>query len=221
MQSPVAKTDAFLNVESTLASVATMEPVAATLLPAPQLNPGDSAHRAFAAGNPFPVAADSSSIYAASGVLTEGALARALEATAHATLSAGALAPSIESLRHAVGSALVGAGHDSAAQLLGAGAWNLEASSLRIEIPGIRQKMLSLTINGAAEKVIRQELQRMGAPTRFMVIPGEGAASTAKPVSTAPLAGSIQETALGNPLVQRAREIFNAEVRSVVDLRQK
>ena len=37
----------------------------------------------------------------------------------------------------------------------------------------------------------------------------------------APLAGSIQEAALANPLVQRAREIFKAEVRTVVDLRQK
>jgi DNA polymerase-3 subunit gamma/tau len=36
-----------------------------------------------------------------------------------------------------------------------------------------------------------------------------------------PLAGGIQEAALANPLVQRAREIFKAEVRSVVDLRQK
>jgi len=38
---------------------------------------------------------------------------------------------------------------------------------------------------------------------------------------SAPPAGSIQEAALANPLVQRAREIFKAEVRSVVDLRQK
>jgi DNA polymerase-3 subunit gamma/tau len=36
-----------------------------------------------------------------------------------------------------------------------------------------------------------------------------------------PPAGSIGEVALANPLVQRAREIFKAEVRSVVDLRQK
>jgi DNA polymerase-3 subunit gamma/tau len=36
-----------------------------------------------------------------------------------------------------------------------------------------------------------------------------------------PLAGSVQEAALANPLVQRAMEIFQAEVRSVVDLRQK
>jgi DNA polymerase-3 subunit gamma/tau len=38
---------------------------------------------------------------------------------------------------------------------------------------------------------------------------------------SAPPAGSIQEVALAHPLVQRAREIFKAEVRSVVDLRQK
>jgi DNA polymerase-3 subunit gamma/tau len=31
----------------------------------------------------------------------------------------------------------------------------------------------------------------------------------------------VQEEALNHPLVQRAREIFNAEVRSVVDLRTK
>jgi DNA polymerase-3 subunit gamma/tau len=36
-----------------------------------------------------------------------------------------------------------------------------------------------------------------------------------------PIAGSIQEAALANPLVQRAKEIFKADVRSVVDLRQK
>jgi DNA polymerase-3 subunit gamma/tau len=35
------------------------------------------------------------------------------------------------------------------------------------------------------------------------------------------VAGSIQEAALGNPLVQRAQEIFKAEVRSVLDLRPK
>ena len=50
-----------------------------------------------------------------------------------------------------------------------------------------------------------------------MVIPGEGVAATS-PVA-GPDAGSIQEAALEHPMVQRAKEIFNAEVRSVVDLR--
>jgi DNA polymerase-3 subunit gamma/tau len=129
-------------------------------------------------------------------------------------------APTIDALRHAIGSALVNAGHNSAAQLLGSGTWLLETSSLRIEVPGVGKKMLTLTVNAAAEKIIRQELQRLGAPSRFMVVPGEGAAQPAVPMA-APLAGSIQEAALANPLVQRAQEIFKAEVRSVVDLRNK
>jgi len=129
----------------------------------------------------------------------------------------------MESLRHAIGFALVDAGHSSAAQLLGSGVWNLDGANLRIEVPGMGKKMLALTVNAAAEKIIRQELQRLGAPTRFLVVPGDGTPGvpqTAVAIAT-PLAGSIQETALSNPLVQRAREIFKAEVRSVVDLRQK
>jgi len=129
-------------------------------------------------------------------------------------------APGIDAIRHAVGVALAEGGHVSAAQLLGSGTWTIDGSSLRIEVPGMGKKMLSLTINAPAEKIIRQELQRLAAPTRFMVVPGEGAASTAH-VEAAPLAGSVQEAALNNPLVQRAKEIFKAEVRSVVDLRQK
>jgi DNA polymerase-3 subunit gamma/tau len=127
----------------------------------------------------------------------------------------------VEAVRLAIGTALLEAGHDSAAQLLGTGAWTLEATSLRIEVPGMGKKMLALTINAAAEKIIRQELLRLAVPTRFLIVAGEGAASSAAAISAAPLAGSVQEAALSNPLVQRAKEIFNAEVRSVVDLRQK
>ena len=129
-------------------------------------------------------------------------------------------AASIETLRLAVISALADAGHATAAQLLGAGAWSVDGSSLRIEVAGMGKKMLSLTVNAAAEKIIRQELQRLGAPSRFLVVPGDGsgAGTVVVPLATA---GSIQETALANPLVQRAKEIFKAEIRSVVDLRTR
>jgi DNA polymerase-3 subunit gamma/tau len=129
--------------------------------------------------------------------------------------------PSIESVRQAACSALVAAGHTSAAQLLGSGAWTLDGNNLRIEVPGMGKRMLALTVNAAAEKIIRQELQRLGAPTRFLVVPGKGAAQAPAAADSAPLAGSVQEAALNNPLVQRAREIFQAEVRSVLDLRPR
>jgi DNA polymerase-3 subunit gamma/tau len=170
---------------------------------------------AFQGATPFPAATAQATGFASGETLTEGALAVAPRAAVAATSL-----PSIEAIRHAVGCALVEGGHVSAAQLLGAGAWTLDGGSLRIEVAGMGKKMLALTINAAAEKIIRQELQRLGAPSRFLVVPGEGAAQPAAPMA-APLAGSIQEAALANPLVQRAREIFKAEVRSVVDLRQK
>ena len=83
------------------------------------------------------------------------------------------------------------------------------------------KKMLSLTVNAAAEKIIRQELQRLGASSRFLVVAAANGAGRPPAVTLHAIAGSVQEEALNNPLVQRAREIFNAEVRSVVDLRVK
>jgi DNA polymerase-3 subunit gamma/tau len=202
-----ARMDSVLKPESAVGPVATMErsPSAAS-----------SVVVAEAAASPFPASATPVTGYASP--LTDGALAKAPEAAA---FSAGA--PSMETVRHAVGSALVSAGHSSAAQLLGAGAWNIDGASLRIEVSGVGKKMLALTVNAAAEKIIRQELQRCGAPTRFLIVPGEGTGGTGQATEAmpAPIAGSIQEAALANPLVQRATEIFKAEVRSVVDLRQR
>ena len=127
---------------------------------------------------------------------------------------------SVESLRQEVVNALAQAGHGSAAQLLGNGTWRLESTSVNVAVPGMGKKMLSLTVNPAAEKIVRQELQRLGAPTRFVVSAGEGSAPAvvAAPVA---LVGSVQEAALQHPIVKSAQEIFKAEVRSVVDLRQK
>jgi DNA polymerase III subunit gamma/tau len=201
--------------ESNSASVATMKASASAASSQPAAGP-------FLASTPFPAAAEPSPSYGATASLTDGALAKAPEAAPQPTAAPGpTAAPSLDSLRHAIGSALVEANHVSAAQMLGSATWTLDGSSLRIEVPGMGKKMLALTINAAAEKIIRQELQRVGASSRFLVVPGEGAAAGMRAAEAPPLAGSIQEAALANPLVQRAKEIFNAEVRSVVDLRQK
>lgn len=127
--------------------------------------------------------------------------------------------PTADAVQQAIIAALAEAGHASASTLLSTARFTLEATSLRIEVPGMGKKMLALTVNAAAEKIIKQEMQRLGGPPRFMVIPGEGVASTSS--LSAPVEGSIQQAALEHPMVQRAKEIFNAEVRSVVDLRTK
>ncbi len=154
--------------------------------------------------------------------ITDG-FAAPIESTAPQAPESGSSPSSVadcDSLRAAVVAALTAAGHASAGQLLGTANFVLNGSSLRIEVPGVGKKMLAITVNPAAEKIIRQELQQLGAPARIMVVPGEGAAA-AGAAAAPPPAGSVHEAALSHPLVQRAREIFHAEVRSVVDLHQR
>ena len=175
---------------------------------APAMAGGNRMHET----SPFPAVGSKAAGYA-SGALTEGALAKAPEPAA-----AAAEQLSVGHVREAVVAALATAGHSSAAQLLGSGEWALDGANVRVAVPGLGKKMLSLTVNAAAEKIIRNELQRMGAPTRFLVTASAGTvpAVVAPPVVPA---GSVQEAALAHPLVKRAQEIFKAEVRSVVDLR--
>jgi len=184
------------------APVVTMERSA----PAPSLTP-------FSVGAPFSASSSQPTGYASTE--TEGALAKAPQPVPSGTAS-------VEAIRLAVGSALAEAGHVSAATLLGAGAWSIDGTSLRIEV-AMGKKMLGLTVNAAAEKIIRQQLQQLNGPARFLLIPGKSGATNTQnsPQMVAPTAGSIQAEALANPLVQKALEIFKAEVRSVVDLRQK
>jgi len=178
-------------------------------------NPTSTMRAATREASPFPaVAVQTGSTQPE--MLTEGALAKAPEPTP-------ASSADVEAIRTAVVAALAAGGHNSAALLLGAGEWKLEGATLRIAVPGITKKMLELTVSAAAEKIIRQELQRMGAPARFMVTRGESSSVTAETAAGTVVmaAGSVQEAALKHPLVKKAQEIFNAEVRSVVDLRQK
>jgi DNA polymerase-3 subunit gamma/tau len=161
---------------------------------------------------PAPVAVTPTAGFAEA--MTEGALAKA------PLIEPDPGTPDMDTLRQAVSAALSAAGHVSASQLLGSGAWVQDGGNLRIEVAGMGKKMLALTVNAAAEKIIRQELQRLGAPARFLVVPGESGGPMAAAPAAMPV-GSIHEAALNHPIVQRAREIFNAEVRSVLDLRAK
>src|ERR1039458_5921318 len=97
----------------------------------------------------FPVAASQEAGYGAAVNLTEGALAKAPEST---TGKSNGLA--IEGIREAIVAALANSGHSSAAQLLGAGGWSLDGAAVRVGVPGMGKKMLSLTVNAAAEKII-------------------------------------------------------------------
>jgi DNA polymerase-3 subunit gamma/tau len=121
-------------------------------------------------------------------------------------------------LRDLVTAALDEQGHNTAASLLGAGHWKLDQDgAIQVEV-GVKKTMLGLTMNAGAWKIVGEALRAAGATQKMTVVPGEGAA----PASAAPRVwsrDSIEAVALGNPLVRQAQELFQAEVRSVLDLR--
>lgn len=148
---------------------------------------------------------------------TEGSLAVAVEPAVEAASSSD-----LDSLRDAVSSALEEAGHNTAAALLGAGRWTLEGSTLKAEV-AIKKTMLTLTMNAEADKIARNALKQAGSSYKLLVLPGEGLASAGNHGNAKPRvpAGSIQTKALEHPLVKKAQEVFRAEVRTVIDLRER
>ncbi len=150
-----------------------------------------------------------------------------------APLNEGALAPekfppstaqppssvyNLDTIITAVAQALASGGHGTAATLLEGGKWTIEGGVVRMEVD-CKAKMIKLTFNAAAEKLIRQGLAESGAPTRFMILPGEGLATPGAARVRASL-GSIEQEARNNPLVLEAMSVFNAEIVSVIDLRK-
>ncbi len=128
----------------------------------------------------------------------------------------------LDALREAACAALEAAGLNTAATLLGAAVWTETPEKVRVEVAA-KKTMLGLTINAEADKLVRGAMRPfLGQPPRPVEwVPGEGGGGNAPSQSRPAAVGSVQALAMENPLVQQARELFGAEVRSVVDLRGK
>jgi DNA polymerase-3 subunit gamma/tau len=154
----------------------------------------------------------------AAPVEVEPAPARAEVETPVAQPSPGAA--DLDSVRDKVSAALDDQGHTTAASLLSAGRWRIdEDGAIQVEV-GVKKTMLGLMMNAEAWKIVREALRQAGATQKMMVVPGEGMEPTAGPARPRSR-DSIESVALGNPLVRQAQELFHAEVRSVLDLRDK
>ena len=129
----------------------------------------------------------------------------------------------LQALRDAAASALSSAGHTTAATLLAAGTWTDTPEGIRVELAA-KEVMLGLTMNAEADKLARSAMRPfLGQPPRpVQWIPAGGSATAASKATERPApSGSMEALALENPLVQQAKSLFQAEVRSVVDLRNK
>jgi DNA polymerase III subunit gamma/tau len=139
-------------------------------------------------------------------------------ALALATAPNGAV--DLDRIAQAVCSALEQQGHSTAAVLLSNGNWTDQGGTIQVEV-GIKRMMLGLTVNAEAEKICKNAMRSLGANQKLVFIPGEGNAKSGAARPAVALSGSVQSMALENPLVQKAKELFKGEIRSVLDLRDK
>jgi DNA polymerase III subunit gamma/tau len=127
---------------------------------------------------------------------------------------------SAESLQKASIDALVRAkNQDTAADALGDAEWLVTGGEVRVQTE-LSKTMLPMVINAETEKLIKAALQKAGAGTlKLVMLPGVKTATAAKKPRAAK-AGSVQAMAMEHPIVQRAQTLFNAEIQSVIDLRE-
>lgn len=143
---------------------------------------------------------------------TRGALALAIEDAPPTGLN-------LEQIAESLCTALENDGHNTASVLLRSGQWKQKGEALEVELP-IKRMMLSLTMNAEAEKIVKNTLRSLGVTQKISFLPGEAPTGAVKPTAVAPT-GSVQAMALDDPLVQKAKELFRGEIRSILDLRDK
>lgn len=192
------------------------------------LSPAESVGRAAAEGKASYSVAGAVPSTAASGEAKPPTAVGAAEPVGESTdgalaLASAAEAPDLERIREAVVAGLANAGHETAANLIHQGQWTEQGNAIQVEL-AVRKTMLALTVNAEAEAVVRKTMKAMGATQKIAFVPGENGANGGKgPAreSAALISGSAQSAAMENPLVKKTQELFKADIRSVLDLRDK
>jgi DNA polymerase-3 subunit gamma/tau len=131
---------------------------------------------------------------------------------------------SLESLQSALVNVLERNNQHTAADLLAQGEWKLEGNVVTLKL-GVSEKALDFSVNADARRLLMQEASKVAGRPMKLLVQGGGAAQTASTVQRVPATngtpGEARQRAAEDPVVQRMQEKFGAEVRSVLDYRQK
>jgi hypothetical protein len=127
---------------------------------------------------------------------------------------------SLDSVRNAVLNALGDAGHRMLLSMLETGEWSIEGSELVIKVTA-SATVIDMSVGADARRLaIATASGAMGRAVKFKVLPGGTAqAAPARPVATGN--GGGRARAEQDPIVQRLREKFGAEIRTIIDQRDK
>jgi DNA polymerase-3 subunit gamma/tau len=127
-------------------------------------------------------------------------------------------APSINEVKEAVLNALADANQRVLVSMLETGEWKLEGSEVVIKVASSSAAIDMSVGNDAKRIIIASASGVLGRPAKLRVLPG-GSAQTAP--STPRASNGGRGRAEQDPIVRRMQEKFGAEIRTVIDYREK
>jgi DNA polymerase-3 subunit gamma/tau len=124
-----------------------------------------------------------------------------------------------DSLRNPVLNALASGGHQMLVSMLEGGEWQVDGNELVIKVAA-SATVIDMTLGADARRLaIATASGVAGRALKLKVIPGNGSASTAtsRPSSN----GGGRSRAEQDPIVRRMKEKFGAEIRTIIDYKEK
>jgi hypothetical protein len=104
--------------------------------------------------------------------------------------------------------------------MLAAGEWNTQGAELVVKVSA-GPKFVEMAMNAEARRVANEAASAAAArPMRLRVVPGQ-AVSEAPPARPANGGPGARARAADDPVVRRMQEKFGAEIRTVIDHRDK
>ena len=129
--------------------------------------------------------------------------------------------PSVDGVRDAVLNALGEAGQRMLVSMLELGEWAVEGSEVVVRL-GVSATVIDMSVSADSKRLaIAAASGVMGRPVKLKVLPG-GSAQAAAPARPASASnGSGRGRAEQDPIVRRMQEKFGAEIRTIIDQRDK
>jgi DNA polymerase-3 subunit gamma/tau len=126
---------------------------------------------------------------------------------------------SLENLRSSVLGALANAGHGVLASMLESGEWKVTGGELLISA-GASATLIDMSLGADARRlVVATASGVLGRPVKLTVVPG--GTSEVTPVRRAGSNGGGRSRAEQDTVVRRMQEKFGAEIRTIIDYREK
>jgi DNA polymerase III subunit gamma/tau len=133
-----------------------------------------------------------------------------------------ASSPDVDALRAALSEALTQGGHETAGYMLESGTCEWNGNELRVRVAASKT-LFEMMYPAAAQQLAKEAFRQAAGPTRTIRLePGDtSAANGKKPQANVNLAPPAEDGTRpqDHPLIRHAQQLFSAEVRSVVSLR--